>query len=265
MNNRLRKLGRTSDFFGINPYRLYLNLKSLGWFISDFITMRNQVKLQDDFKISSLFPTLLDKHSNAGNYPRHYFLQDLLVAQKINQLKPIKHVDIGSRIDGFVAHVASFRSIEVFDIRPLSQINGNIHFLQADVMGELDKKFEEYTDSLSCLHAIEHFGLGRYGDTIDVNGHLKGISNMTKMLKPGGWFYLSTPIGTQRIEFNAHRVFNINYLLHIFDKDFFVKDFFYIDDTNQLHNVHDVITSDGRHDSFGCYYGCGIFILQKKP
>ena len=30
-----------------------------------------------------------------------------------------RHVDIGSRLDGFVAHVASFREIEVLDIRPL--------------------------------------------------------------------------------------------------------------------------------------------------
>jgi len=29
-------------------------------------------------------------------------------------------VDIGSRVDGFVAHVASFREIEVFDVRPIS-------------------------------------------------------------------------------------------------------------------------------------------------
>jgi hypothetical protein len=33
-----------------------------------------------------------------------------------------------------------------------------------------------YCDSLSCLHALEHFGLGRYGDPIDPRGHEKGIT-----------------------------------------------------------------------------------------
>ena len=34
--------------------------------------------------------------------------------------RPEKHVDVGSRVDGFVAHVASFREIEVFDVRPIA-------------------------------------------------------------------------------------------------------------------------------------------------
>jgi hypothetical protein len=70
-------------------------------------------------------------------------------------------------------------------------------------------------DSLSSLHAIEHFGLGRYGDPIDINGHLKAITNLHLMLKPKGKFYFSVPIGKQRIEFNAHRVFSIKYLIRI--------------------------------------------------
>ena len=34
------------------------------------------------------------------------------------------------------------------------------------------------TDSLSCLHAIEHFGLGRYTDPIDINIHIKGLTTL---------------------------------------------------------------------------------------
>lgn len=64
------------------------------------------------------------------------------------------------------------------------------------------------SDSLSCLHAIEHFGLGRYGDPIDPLGYERGIANMAQLLKSGGRFYLSTPIGQERVEFNANRVFD---------------------------------------------------------
>jgi hypothetical protein len=65
-----------------------------------------------------------------------------------------------------------------------------------------------YCDSLSCLHAIEHFGLGRYGDPVNPIGYQSGIVNMVQLLKSGGTFYLSTPIGRERVEFNANWVFD---------------------------------------------------------
>jgi hypothetical protein len=65
-----------------------------------------------------------------------------------------------------------------------------------------------YCDSLSCLHAIEHFGLGRYGDPIDPRGYERGIANMARLVVPGGRLYLSAPIGRERVEFNANRVFD---------------------------------------------------------
>ena len=65
-----------------------------------------------------------------------------------------------------------------------------------------------YCDSLSCLHAIEHFGLGRYGDPVNPQGYQRGIANMAQLLQPGGTFYLSSPIGEERVEFNANWVFD---------------------------------------------------------
>ena len=64
-----------------------------------------------------------------------------------------------------------------------------------------------YCDSLSCLHAIEHFGLGRYGDTIDARGYEHALTHLAYLLEPQGTLYLSTPLGRERVEFNAHRVF----------------------------------------------------------
>lgn len=134
------------------------------------------------------------------------------MAQWIASARPDKHVDVGSRIDGFVAHVASFREIEVFDVRPISNQIPGVIFKQADFMKSSaaadSGTGNGYCDSLSCLHALEHFGLGRYGDPVDVNGYEKGIANLAKLLKPQGKFYLSTPIGRQRVEFNANWVFN---------------------------------------------------------
>lgn len=154
-----------------------------------------------------LVPCLHDWHEEGGTAGGEYFFQDLFVAQQIFKAAPHKHVDIGSRIDGFAAHVASFREIEVFDIRPVRSTVAGIVFRQADLMND-ESIPENYCDSLSCLHALEHFGLGRYGDPLDPQGHLRGLRNMVRLLKPGGLFYLSSPIGEERVEFNAQRVLN---------------------------------------------------------
>ena len=59
-------------------------------------------------KINFLYPIINEFNDNSGTAKGHYFHQDLLVAQYIFKNKPKKHVDVGSRVDGFVAHVASF-------------------------------------------------------------------------------------------------------------------------------------------------------------
>ena len=133
-----------------------------------------------------------------------------MVARLIFEAKPEKHVDIGSRLDGFVAHVASFREIEVFDIRPMTTTIPGVVFRQVNLMQPDDLLHfgNRYCDSLSCLHALEHFGLGRYSDPVNPQGYAQGFSNMADLLKQGGVFYLSTPIGKERVEFNANWVFD---------------------------------------------------------
>jgi hypothetical protein len=158
-----------------------------------------------------LLPCLHDRYEEGGNAKSEYFWQDLVVARAIHEAKPIKHVDIGSLVDGFVAHVASFREIEVLDVRPISADIPGIIFRQADLMNPVAMPTTAgggYCDSLSCLHAIEHFGLGRYGDPINPEGYKRGIANMSQLLSLGGVFYLSTSIGQERVEFNAHWVFD---------------------------------------------------------
>ena len=161
-------------------------------------------------------PCLHDRYEEGGNTNSEYFWQDLLVARAIHAAKPIKHVDIGSRVDGFVAHVASFREIEVFDVRPISTVVPGVVFRQVDLMStaSLPTTAGGYCDSLSCLHAIEHFGLGRYGDSVNPQGYQRGIANMSQLLRPGGTFYLSTPIGQERVEFNANWVFDPKSIVH---------------------------------------------------
>jgi hypothetical protein len=204
-----------SQQFGIDPLKFIRGLYGFPAYLVDLFRFTKSY----EGKIV-LTPCLDDRYAEGGSANNEYFWQDLLVAQQIFRHKPFKHVDVGSRIDGFVAHVASFRPLEVFDIRPLNSNIPGVVFKQADLMSiesvnALCAGVDGYCDSLSCLHAIEHFGLGRYGDPIDPFGYKKGIKNLSKLLQPGGRLYLSTPIGIERVEFNANWIFNPNTILNV--------------------------------------------------
>lgn len=211
-------------------------------------------------KITKGYRILTDYADTAGAARGHYYHQDLLVASFIAKANPERHVDIGSRIDGFVAHVASFREIEVFDIRALDESrHTNIKFVQKDLMDHND---DNITDSISCLHAIEHFGLGRYGDPIDPQGHFKGVKNIVRMLKPGGTLYISFPIGfADAVHFNAHRVFHPESIFEWegIKGDFELQRFDWVDATGEINmnaKVSDAVD--------GVKYGCGIYTFKKN-
>lgn len=202
---------------GINTKRFFKVLCKLPPYIKDYKKFKNLY----NGKILCQ-PCLLDADEQSGNVHDEYFWQDLYVANKVFGSHPIKHVDIGSRIDGFIAHLASFRSVEVFDIRPINTKIHNIQFTRADLMNLKDQLID-YCDSLSCLHTIEHFGLGRYGDDINPQGHILGLKNISKILASGGTFYLSTPIGASKVYFNAHRIINPFEILDVMNDLFSLK------------------------------------------
>jgi hypothetical protein len=212
-------------------------------------------------EVTHEYKILSDWEDQAGTAKGHYFHQDLLVAQFIYQNKPNRHIDIGSRIDGFVAHVAAFRAIEVMDVRALEPVgHPNITFLQADLMQEMSEH-QSITDSISCLHALEHFGLGRYGDPLDPEGHHKGFVNLIKMLQSGGSLYVSFPIGRQNeVHFNAHRVFHPRDILNWPTGEYTLelKRFDLVDDEGKLHTEVDLNSYQPNLN-----YGCGIYTFKK--
>ena len=246
-----------NPFYGL---RLMMKFPS---FLSQYRKFKSDISEAPAFKLGRFKPMLTEDSAESGTGHGVYFYQDLLVAQRIFTLNPVRHVDIGSRIDGFVAHIASFRAIDVFDIRPLTSDINNVTFQQCDLMSDLPEELLGCTDSLSCLHTLEHFGLGRYGDMLDVNGHLKGFANLTRILKSNGRLYFSVPLGSQRIEFNAHRVFSLSYLLDMIKSaSFRIETFSYIDDSGALH-ADVALSPEGIERNCKCNYGCAVFELIK--
>lgn len=207
---------------------------------------------------------MLTEWNEASGSAGAYFIQDQTVAQWILQAAPFRHVDVGSRLDGFVGSLSVFREIDVIDIRPQPVSLKNISFHQIDLMGPLPDEWLSCTDSLSCLHTIEHFGLGRYGDPLDADGHLKGLEQLKRLVKPGGMIYLSTPIGPERVEFNAHRVFAARTLAGWFSAGWKIERFALINDSDTL--IENVDWRGGEIDNhFGCRLGVGIIAARKLP
>jgi SAM-dependent methyltransferase len=244
--------------------RLIKHLRSRQTYKANLNELKRQsASAKVQFPFGKPYPCLRDRYQESGIARGHYFNQDLLVARRVFANQPETHVDIGSRIDGFVAHVAAFRPITVLDIRQLPDTIPNVRFVQCDIMHDIPPELVESTDSLSCLHALEHFGLGRYGDPVDYDGYLKGFENLYRILKPGGRLYFSVPMGPQRIEFDAHRVFSLDYLLQLIAPKYDIVDFSYVDDAEELHESVGLPEAEVAR-SFGCRYGCAIFELIKR-
>ncbi len=153
-----------------------------------------------------LWPMIGDRYANAGTVD-NYFWQDLWAAQHVYRNMPKEHYDIGSRLDGFIAHVLSFGvPVRMIDIRPFPEQIEGLETIVEDatrLTGFADNSIE----SLSALCSLEHFGLGRYGDPIDPEACFICFDIIQHKLKHRGNLYLAVPVGRERLEFNAHRVF----------------------------------------------------------
>lgn len=159
-----------------------------------------------DIQERYMWPIVTDKYAQAGEIG-NYFWQDLWAARLIVGQGVKEHFDIGSRLDGFIAHLlAAGIDVTMIDVREFPGEVERLHTIVDDAT-TLHQIKDESVDSMSALCSLEHFGLGRYGDPIDPEACFKCFENIQRKLKKGGHLYISVPIGKERVEFNAHRVF----------------------------------------------------------
>ncbi len=243
---------RTLPHAGIDVGRFVGAVKGMPRFVRDYRRYREML-IADGQPVppfDELFPILGDRGDESGSARGHYFHQDLWAARRVYDTRPALHHDIGSRIDGFIAAVSVFQPVTVIDVRPLHTTIPNLSFIRSDAT-RLDLA-DASVASISTLHAIEHFGLGRYGDPIDPDAWRRAIAELVRVAAPGGRVYFSTPIGRERTMFNAHRVFAPQTIVDAFDGLELVS-FGAVDDAG------DLMTDPDLRDFGHADYSCGLF------
>ncbi len=231
-------------------FRLFAFLHSFFWFSRDIIKFKAGGR-NPRFKFSLwyLFPMLADKTSNTP-LDATYFYQDTWAARKIFENKPEKHYDIGSNAMT-IGVLSQFVPITMIDIRPLPLKLNNLSFVEGSI---LSLPFENNCiSSLSTLCVVEHIGLGRYGDPIDVYGSDKAVSELIRVLKPEGNLYFSVPVDNQaKVCFNAQRTFTKALIMEMF------KELELVEDKYQYGNTlyDEFLPEKG--------YGTGLYHFRKR-
>ncbi|MBI3371295.1 MAG: DUF268 domain-containing protein [Betaproteobacteria bacterium] len=198
------------------------------------------------------YPCLSDATLHTA-FDAHYFFQAAWLARRLAEAKPAQHMDIGSDV-GMVGVLSAFVPVDFVDIRP---IETDLPGLTPKAGNLMALEFATSSiASLSCMHVIEHVGLGRYGDPLDPLGHETATAELARVVAPGGNLFVSVPVGRERVCFNAHRVFSHDTVKRLFP-GLRLKGFALVDDLGRFHAE----ASPGQADA--CDYGCGLFHFVK--
>ena len=242
LKNKIKKSIR----FFLGPFILKDFVKML------FLSRNNDKRFNISFK--NIYPCIKDKTVKTG-FDRHYVYHTSWAARKVREIDPKFHTDISSSLY-FSGIVSAFVPVKFYDFRPADLGLDNLDCLNADLT---DLPFESNSvSSLSCMHVVEHIGLGRYGDPLDSEGDLKAIRELKRVLAKDGSLLFVVPMGNEaKVEFNAHRIYTYAMVAGYF-KDFEIKEFIYIPENDgvPIVNKKDLRIKDN--------YGCGCFWFIKK-
>jgi Caenorhabditis protein of unknown function, DUF268 len=186
---------------------------------------------------------------------RHYTYHPAWAARVLARTQPNKHVDISSTVN-FCAIVSAFVPVDFYDFRP-APIKLNMLYTGAADLTQLHFPSDSIA-SLSCMHVLEHVGLGRYGDPLDPDGDLKAISELVRVVSPGGDLLVATPVGQPRIAFNAHRVYDHEVFARYFAPLELVE-FALIEE----HGEGGLVVAPPPERVRAEYYACGCFWFRK--
>jgi SAM-dependent methyltransferase len=228
-------------------------------FVRDFRRFRSLNVRSPRFPVrwGDRFPQLHDRRGTTG-FDRHYVYHLGWAARVIAETRPAEHVDVSSSVL-FNAVLSAFVPVTFCEYHPpnmeLDGLTPRSADLRALPFGD------DSVRSLSCLHVVEHVGLGRYGGPLDPDGDLKAMRELRRVLAPGGQLLLAVPVGRPVLRFNAHRVYSYQNILDGVG-DLVLKEFALVpDDAAQGGLIRRAEPSLVAEQS----YGCGCFWFTKGP
>lgn len=202
------------------------------------------------------YPCLGDKVP-VTNFDRHYIYHPAWAARILVQTSPELHIDISSSLH-FVSLVSAFLPVKFYDYRPANLQLSNLACEKADLRA---LPFDDQTvHSLSCMHVVEHVGLGRYGDPLDPDGDIKAMRELQRVLAQGGSLLFVVPVGRPRIRFNAHRIYSFDQISRCFS-GLQLKEFTLIP---ELAGSGPLIRDAGGYLVEQEDYGCGCFWFRRS-
>jgi SAM-dependent methyltransferase len=200
-------------------------------------------------------PCLDDRTAGTG-FDRHYVYHTAWATRVLARSRPAEHVDVASLLY-FAALASAFVPVRYYEYRPVDLHLPNLSCGQADLtrLPFADRSIA----SLSCMHVIEHVGLGRYGDALDPDGDLKAMRELGRVLAPGGSLLFVVPVGRPRVQFNAHRIYGFDQVREAFGGLELVE-FALVPD--RVHG-NGLICPATKEQSDLQRYGCGCFWFRR--
>ena len=243
---------------------VYYSLNGLltPWFYQDYFKYKKENKR---FKIpfTELWPITSDK-TKYTNFDGHYTYHPAWATRKVLEIKKEKnidkHVDFSSTLN-FCSSLSAYIPVEFYDYRPAKLTLSNLKSEHADLTKLKDFK-DNSIESLSCMHTIEHVGLGRYGDEVDTEGDIKAINELKRICAVDGNILFVVPVGKERIQFNAHRIYAFDTILELFGEGFELREFSLVTDKNEF--LENISINQAKELVKKQNYGCGCFWFIKK-
>ncbi|MCX6701645.1 MAG: DUF268 domain-containing protein [Candidatus Zambryskibacteria bacterium] len=198
---------------------------------------------------------MLNDNTKLTNFDTHYIYHPAWATRILQRTNPKLHIDISGTLS-FASIVSAFIPVKFYDYRPAN--------LKLSISNQTDLQnlpFENNSIlSISCMHTVEHIGLGRYGDPIEPDGDLKAISELKRVLAKDGNLLFVVPKKKKKICFNAHRIYSYEQIMKYFS-DLTLQEFSLIPD-----NAIDVGMIDNATKEMADKqeYGCGCFWFIKE-
>jgi SAM-dependent methyltransferase len=221
----------------------------------EFVSLSGSADARFPVRWQDKLPCLNDRTANTV-FDRHYVYHPAWAARIVRQINPAMHVDISSTLH-FCTILSAFVPVRFYDYRPADLQLSNLVSEHADLTA---LPFESGSIfSLSCMHTVEHIGLGRYGDALDPGGDLKAIQELERVLAPGGSLLFVVPIGKPKIMFNAHRIYSYQQIISYFPQLELAQFALIPDDAN----AGGLLENASQEMADAQSYGCGCFWLRK--